>query len=410
LSVSSPPRPTHPSAPSGRDEFDAIVEALIEEARQRARRRRRTFAAVAALGVLLGGAIFAVFDHAALSQTAAPARTVAGLAAGSGGAKIAFISTSRRFGPQADSELFAIAADGSGRQRLSHNAWLDTPAWSPDGRRIAFVSRHGGNTDVYVMNADGSSQRNLTRNQADDSGPVWSPDGRKVAFVRGHVGNDRWRYSSEIYVMNADGGAQRRLTENPAPDIAPAWSSDGRMIAFLRERDFGKYDVVAMNADGSGQHRLAHYSSDGTPAWSPDPPVWSPDGQAIAFVSHRDGVDEVYVVSPGAGGKRNLTRSPARDFAPAWSPDGSKMVFVRVRGGNPEVYVMNADGSAQRRLARHGTQPVWSPDGTAIAFVRARSGNQEVVVMNADGSDQRMLTRRPATDDHSVSWAPAPTR
>jgi Tol biopolymer transport system component len=402
--------------PTERDEFDVLVEALIEEARQRQRRRRRIYMTVIALVGLLGVAVFAIFERSAQSQTASPVRTVAVLGAGTVDPKIAFVSTSREM-----SEIYVMAGNGSGLRRLSTQASSDTPAWSPDGRRVAFVRRRDGKGDLYVMNMDGTAQRNLTRNPADSSvplwspegyvsSPVWSPDGRTIAFVRAHAGTGRWRYGSEIHVVNSDASEKRNLTRNPAPDIAPAWSPDGRRIAFLRERDFGKFDVVVMNADGSRQHTLARFSSDGTPAWSPDPPVWSPNGRSIAFVSHRDGTDEIFVVSIDGSGKRNLTRNPARDFAPVWAPDGSKIAFVRVRGGNFEVFAMSPDGSGQQRLVKHAMQPAWSPDGATIAFISVRTGNQEVFVMNADGSGRRMLTRRPATDDHSVSWSPTQTR
>ena len=95
-------------------------------------------------------------------------------------------------------------------------------AWSPDSRKIAFVSRRDGNREVYVVHADGSGKRNLTRNPAADFAPIWSPDGRTIAFE-----SDRDR-DAEIYVMNADGSGQRNLTRNPAPDRAPVWSPGGK--------------------------------------------------------------------------------------------------------------------------------------------------------------------------------------
>ena len=98
-------------------------------------------------------------------------------------------------------------ADGSGTRKLTHNARDNAePAWSPDGRKIAFRSTRNGNRDIYVMNADGSGKRNLTRNAAWDSRPSWSPDGRKIAFVSDRDGR------LEAHVMNADGSGQRSLT------------------------------------------------------------------------------------------------------------------------------------------------------------------------------------------------------
>ena len=92
------------------------------------------------------------------------------------------------------------------------------PSWSPDGRKIVFVNDRDGNFDMYVMNADGSGQRNLTRHPSHDSDPEWSPDGKKIAFTTKREGN------FEIYVMNADGSGQHNLTRNPAVDRYPVWS------------------------------------------------------------------------------------------------------------------------------------------------------------------------------------------
>jgi TolB protein len=91
------------------------------------------------------------------------------------------------------------------------------PAWSSDGRRIAFGSNRDGDCEIYVMDADGKNQRNLTENPAEDWGAAWSPDGQRIAFVSNRDGN------SEIYVMDADGNNQRRLTNNPANDDSPDW-------------------------------------------------------------------------------------------------------------------------------------------------------------------------------------------
>jgi TolB protein len=331
---------------------------------------------------------------------------------------------------------------------------VQAPAWSPDGRTIVFVSWRDGNGEVYAMDADGSSPRNLTRNPAKDVRPAWSPDGHSIAFVSrrgpssrckpgpGRCGLDR---QSEIYVMNADGSRKRKLTRDRAFDDSPTWSPDGRRIAFLR--GFGsRARLYVVNADGSGLRKLmkitaqAYFSSH--VVWSPDGrtiylgrylistdgsgarrlpnipliAVWSPDGRQIAYVHNvstglpgpgaagsKDD-SEIYVMNADGSGTRRLTHNVGYDGKPAWSPDGRRIAFQSQRravrgvvgGSKAEIYVMNADGSGKRNLTRNPAQdgsPSWSPDGRRIAFVRNRDGRPEAHVMNADGSGQRSLAR-----------------
>jgi Tol biopolymer transport system component len=247
--------------------------------------------------------------------------------------------------------------------------WDGGPAWSPDGRAIAFTRRFCDlrYTAIYVMNADGSEQRRLTRNRAPrpipNAGPdpvpspdqlAWSPDGTKIAFISERDGN--W----ELFVMNADGSEQRRLTRNTVRDSNPVWSPDGRRIAFE-----SNWQVSVMNADGSGQRRLTRNGGRNFA------PAWSPDGQRIAFERRlgkgrqsgrcyacREALTyEVHVMNADGSEQRRLTPRGAK---PGWSPDGRTIAFVSKRGGNNEIYVMNADGSRQRNLTRtRGWQESW---------------------------------------------------
>lgn len=137
-----------------------------------------------------------------------------------------------------------------------------TPAWSPDGRRIAFeAAEPARKSDVYVMNADGSELQRLTRNPAGDVDPAWSPDGQKIAFAGYRNHGDQ----VDIFVMNADGTDQRSLTHSAVHESAPTWSPDGQKIAFTRTRGRWGWSkrctsscahLYVMNADGSGQRSL----------------------------------------------------------------------------------------------------------------------------------------------------------
>ena len=421
MTVTAPPRPPRPSDPVDREELEALVEALIEEARQRARRRRRIYAASAALVALVVVAVSTVVDRTTQPDTASPALAArSSVAAAATRSRIAFISTPFRFGRQAPGRLYVVNADGSGRRELTR-AKYSTPAWSPDGRKIAF----GDGDNVWVMNADGSEPLNLTPDPGADSDPVWSPDGRRIAFLRlRHPARGPNWWEREVYVMNADGSGQRRLARYATTSFsAPTWSPDGRKLAFVSDRDgfVSVYtpEIHVVNVDGSGQRNLTR-----NPASDSDP-VWSPDGRKITFVRNF----EIYVMNADGSGQTNLTRNPAHDVAPAWSPDGQQIVFERrlarrQYGACPgcggatifEVHLMNADGSGQRRLTRNagqvhegaiGAQPRWSPDGSQIAFVSGRDGDAEIYLMNADGSGQRNVSHHPRGHDTVFAWSPA---
>ena len=290
--------------------------------------------------------------------------------------------------------------EATGPQRLQPSAQV--LSGSASGSRIAFTRGFG---DIYVMNADGSEPVRLTDSPFLDGQASWSPDGRRIAFMseRDAIGVEE---PQNIYVMNADGSAQTRLTfcSNDFCSLSnPSWSPDGRQIAFEQFPGF----IWVMNADGSAATRLTDGST------LERDPSWSPDGRQIAFTGV-DGDREIYVMNADGSAPRKLTNNSFRDAAPSWSPDGSKIAFESDRDGNPEIYVMNADGSSQTRLTNNSasdTWPTWSPDGRQIAFASDRDGsspfeNFEIYVMNADGSSQTRLTNNPGNDNEPV-WSPA---
>ena len=263
------------------------------------------------------------------------------------------------------------------------------------GGRITFASDRDGNPEIYVMNADGTSQTNLTNNPSGDYMPDWSPDGNRIVFYSNRDGN------FEIYVMNADGSGQTNISNNSVFDFAPVWSPDGNRIAFTSDRD-GNFEIYVMSADGSDQTNISNDS-----AWD-YVFSWSPDGKHIAFTSDRNNNAEIYVMNADGSGQVRLTDNPAEDSFPAWSPDGSRIVFESSRDGNAEIYVMNADGSSQVRLTDNlawDAFPAWSPDGNHIVFESNRDGNAEIYVMNTDGSGQVRLTQNSALDA-VPSWSP----
>ena len=251
------------------------------------------------------------------------------------------------------------------------------PAWSPDGSRIAFQSDRDGNSEIYVMNADGTNVVKLTSNTAEDWTPAWSPDGCKIAFA-----SDR---DSEcgIYVMDTDGTNVIPLTSHTALDCNPKWSPDGSKITFQSDRD-GNSEIYVMNADGTNVVKLTSNTAED---WTP---AWSPDGCKIAFASDRDFIDfKIYVMDTDGTNVIPLTShtAPATDGTPAWSPDGRKIAFTSYRDNSENIYVMDADGTNVIQLTMNtaaDSNPDWSPDGTKIAFCSDRDGDYEVYVTDVE--------------------------
>jgi hypothetical protein len=238
------------------------------------------------------------------------------------GSKIAFVS--ERDG---NPEIYVMNSDGTNPIRLTNNYSYDySPSWSPDGTKIIFVSNRGDTNvqgsspvskisfKIFVMNADGTNQTKLSESSFEDESPRWSPDGSKIAFVSKRDGN------SEIYVMSSDGTNSLRLTNSPTFDIMPAWSPDGSKIAFRSDRD-GNPEIYVMNSDGTDLKRVTkNLSSDESPAWSPD-------GTKLLFVSRRDNiknangdfVNEIYVMNSDSSNINRLTNNSDDDNSPSWS-------------------------------------------------------------------------------------------
>jgi hypothetical protein len=253
-------------------------------------------------------------------------------------------------------DIYAMNPDGSGAKRLTTTGVSDSPAWSPNGQRIAFASGRDGDWDVYVMNADGSGVTNLTAGSgALDTTQAWSPDGTKIAFMSDRTGN------YEIYTMSSDGSNQINRTNNPASDEEPAWSPDGARIAFVSLRGGGEHEIWAMNADGSGATNLTNDTSVGE-----YDPNWSPDGTRIAFTTFRDSNLEIYKMNANGTGRVRVTNNAVDiDREPAWSPDGAKIAFSSYRSTtNQGIFVINADGGGEARLSpgsTYDTSPNWQP-------------------------------------------------
>ncbi len=248
-------------------------------------------------------------------------------------------------------DIYVIDTDGTGRRDLipdSVSSFDTFPSWSPDGSQIIFTGERLSGTALYVMRADGGDIRRVPTDDLVPGNPAFSPDGRTIAFN----GDGR------LYVMRPDGSRISRLSVNYAGSAA--WSPDGTRIVYEGPGVPGPHgaDAWIIRADGTGRGRRL----------GPDmhEPSWSPDGRTIAFSRRLKGGFDLFVIRPDGSGLVRLTRASfPYPLASTWSPDGTKIAFAGNGDFAGNLYVINADGSNLVKLTSDGLveEPAWKPAG-----------------------------------------------
>lgn len=262
----------------------------------------------------------------------------------------AIVYTSEQFG---FAEVMVMRPDGSRRERLTSDQQVYAfPLISPDGQSIAVASRVGGSWNgIYLLDRFGQGRTKLVGRSTFDGSPAWSPDGSKLAF-RSVLPSPVGAYG-RIFVVNRDGSGLRQLTPETTGytyDDGPSWSPDGTRLVF--SRDGG---LFVINADGTG---LTSLGVNGMY------PAWSPDGSQIAYHTFVNGILTIFVVGSNGAGARRLTTPADGDQMARWSPDGRQLVFQRAEGGVSHLYKIGADGSGETKLStgtHHETWGSWSP-------------------------------------------------
>lgn len=226
------------------------------------------------------------------------------------------------------------------------------PSWSPDGRRLALsigcTAEMGAYSGIYIINSDGTNPLRISKGH----GPAFSPDGKKIAFV-----DQRNSLHQDIYIMNIDGSDQTLVLQFGKNNWGLSWTPDGRILFNSCCHYPGSSQIFSIKPDGSYLKRITDNR------WDDEWPRMSPDGNKIVFTSFRDGPWQLYIMNPDGTHQKQITYSMGYNTTPAWSPDSSKIVFVSGRESSTnQIYIMNSDGSNVVRVTFNNEwnfQPVW---------------------------------------------------
>jgi TolB protein len=225
-----------------------------------------------------------------------------------------------------------------------------SPAWSPDGKSMAYVSFENGKSAIYVQQLVTAKRRLLSSHKGINGAPAWSPDGRTLAVTLSHQGNP------EIYLIDTITRQLRRLTNNTAIDTEPAFSPDGKFILFTSDRS-GRPQVYRVPVKGGRAQRQTFEGKYNTSA------SYSPDAKSVLMIHHDGTGFRVAVMDLSNSQIKVLTRGRL-DESPAWAPNGSMVIYASEYQGRGVLYVVSADGRvSQRLLLQTGDvrEPVWEP-------------------------------------------------
>lgn len=242
-------------------------------------------------------------------------------------------------------------ADGYNPQTVvSSKEPIISPAWSPDGTRLAYVSFEKKKPIIYVQSLVSGQRYVLANFKGNNSAPAWSPDGKRLAIVLTHGAN------SQLYVINADGTGLRQLTKSRAIDTEPVWSPDGQSIYFTSDRGSSP-QIYRMSASGGDTQRITFEGS-----YNVSPRI-SPDGKSLAYIRRDQGRFSVALQELTSGQVRVLSET-SKDESPSFAPNGRMILYATILGGKGTLAAVSVDGRVKQRLSEASgdvREPAWGP-------------------------------------------------
>ncbi len=259
--------------------------------------------------------------------------------------EIAFVSNGT-----GNKEIYICEFDGYSPRQVTHlNSITLSPAWSSDGKWLAYTSYAKGKPDLYIKHLREKRGTAISKKGINIT-PAWVPNQFALAASLSFSGDP------EIYLLTGTGKVINKLTKNRGIDVSPTWSPDGKHMAFVSKRS-GTPQIYIQNISSGSVRRLTFHGQYNTQ------PSWAPKGDKVAYSGMESGRNNIFVIGSDGQGLIQLTQDQGDNEAPSWSPDASLIVFSSTREGPSRIYVMTAYGTDQRRLlALKGeqTQPNWS--------------------------------------------------
>jgi len=260
--------------------------------------------------------------------------------------------------------------------------------------RIAYVkeNRAGRDYQLVVADADGEGEQIAAHGKEPIISPAWSPDGTKVAYVSFEL------RKPVIYVQNLVTGQRTVVANERGSNSAPSWSPDGTKLALALSKT-GNTQIFIVNADGSGMRRLSNSNGIDTE------PQFSADGQSIYFTSDRSGGPQIYKMSVGGGQATRVTFKGSYNISPRVSSDGKTLAWISQREGGFSLYAMDLASGQELRLADGASEPSFSPNGKYIMYATKGGGRVALAVVSVDGRVKQRLTTQ-AGNIREPSWGP----